>query len=92
MWQCPSQFILLERRTCSKRLNRSSYVLAAIQEVGDVTSLHHYQHMTMARVAHDALLPGAELMKLRVADVEWSGDGKAVTLHIHLFCYSVGRK
>jgi hypothetical protein len=58
-------------------------VLAAIQEVGDMTSLHHYQHMTMARVGHDALLRGAELMKLRVADVERSADGKAVTLHIH---------
>lgn len=59
-------------------------VLAAIQEVEDMASLFHYQHMTMARVAHDALLRGAELMKLRVADVEWSEDAKTVTLHIHL--------
>jgi hypothetical protein len=39
-----------------------------------MTSLYHYQHMTVARVAHDALLREAELTKLRVAAVEWSED------------------
>ena len=38
----------------------------------------------MARVAHDALLRGAELVKLRVAGVEWAEDAKTITLHIHL--------
>lgn len=73
-----------DRSPPARKLPMTHDVLAAIQEVADMTSLHQYQHMTMARVAHDALLRGAELMKLRVTDVEWSADGKAVTLHIHL--------
>ena len=73
-----------DRSPSARKLPMTHDVLAAIQEMGDMTSLHHYQHMTMARVAHDALLRGAELMKLRVADVEWSADGKTVILHIHL--------
>lgn len=57
-----------------RKLPTTHDVLTAIQEVGDMTSLYHYQHTTVARVAHDALLREAELTKLRVADVEWSED------------------
>ena len=43
-------------------------VLAAIQAVGDTTSLYRYQHMAMARVAHDALLREAELVMISCFD------------------------
>lgn len=73
-----------DRTASARKLPMTHDVLAAIQAVADMTSLQHYQHLTMARVAHDALLRGAELIKLRVADLGWSLDGKAVTIHIHL--------
>lgn len=73
-----------DRTSPARKLPMTHDVLAAIQAVADMASAQHYQHVTMARVAHDALLRGAELIKLRVADLEWAPDGKAVTLHIHL--------
>jgi len=73
-----------DRTAPARKLPMTHDVLAATQQAADMTSLQHYQHMTMARVAHDALLRGAELIKLRVADLKWSSDGKSVTLHIHL--------
>jgi len=73
-----------DRSSPARKLPMTHDVLAATQAVADMSSVLHYQHVTMARVAHDALLRGAELIKLRVADLEWASDGKSVTLHIHL--------
>lgn len=73
-----------DRTPSARKLPMTHAILDAVQAVADMTTLQHYQHITMARVAHDALLRGAELVKLRVADLLWSQDGKAVTLLIHL--------
>lgn len=73
-----------DRTPSARKLPMTHDVLDAVQAVADMTVLRHYQHITMARVAHDALLRGVELVKLRVADLKWAQDGKAVTLLIHL--------
>lgn len=73
-----------DRTPSARKLPMTHDILDAVQAVADMTTLQHYQHITMARVAHDALLRGAELVKLRVADLLWSQDCKMVTLLIHL--------
>ena len=73
-----------DRTATARKLPMTHDVLDAVQAVADMTVLQQYQHITMARVAHDALLRGVELIKLRVADLQWAQDGKSVTLLIHL--------
>ena len=58
-------------------------VLNAMQAVADMTKLRHFQHLTMSRVAHDALLRGGELITLLAGQLIWSADKRQVTIIVH---------
>lgn len=73
-----------DHTTSARKLPMTHKVMADVQAAADMTNLSHYQHITMARVARDALLRGSELIKLRVADLVWNSNGKQATLIIHL--------
>lgn len=71
-----------DRTPSARKLPITHKVMADIQAAADMASISHYQHVTMSRIARDALLRGAELIKLRRADVAWSPDGKEVTITV----------
>ena len=58
-------------------------VMDKIQAAGDTTDLRHFQHISVSRVARDALLRGKELIKLRVGEMRWNADRTKVTITIH---------
>lgn len=59
------------------------HVLDKTERVADMTKLYYRQHLTMARLAHDALLRGGELVKLRLCDLEWNAARTEVAITIH---------
>lgn len=58
-------------------------VISDIQRVVNMQTLEGYQHITMSRIAHDALLRGCELVKLKIGDLVWSAEMSAVRMTIH---------
>jgi hypothetical protein len=73
-----------DRSAPARKLPMTARVLDAVQLAADMANPVHYQHLTMSRVAHDALLRGKELSKLRRCDINWSRDRKSVVVKIHL--------
>lgn len=73
-----------DRSVPARKLPMTHSVLADVQRAAEMSKLAHYQHITMARVAKDALLRGGELVKLRRCDVLWSEDKQRVKLRIVL--------
>lgn len=73
-----------DRSAPARKLPVTHKVMNDIEAAADMTNHRHYQHVTMSRVARDALLRGSELIKLRRADIIWSNDRQKVTLVIHL--------
>lgn len=71
-----------DRSVPARKLPMTHDVLGAIQRVASMQERHHYQHITMARVAKDALLRGGELVKLRRSDLTWTPDLSRVTLRV----------
>jgi hypothetical protein len=73
-----------DRSVPRRKLPMTHATIAAITAVSDMYQVRDYQHITMCKVAHDALLRGSELMRLKVGDLIWSQDQKQVTVVIHL--------
>ena len=71
-------------RTAPKRKMPITHtVIADIMSVANMANIRDYQHVTMSKVAHDALLRGKELIKLRVGDLVWSSDRSKVIVTVH---------
>lgn len=66
-----------------RKLPMTHDVLDKLERATDMTKLLYRQHLTMARLAHDALLRGGELVKLRLCDLEWNADRTRVDITIH---------
>lgn len=58
-------------------------VLNRVQRVAQLRHHGDFQHISMSRVAHDALLRGIELTLLRIGNIKWSPDRTRVTIAIH---------
>ena len=72
-----------DRSAPARKLPITHKVMADMQRVADMSNAHHYQVVTMGRVARDALLRGGELIGFKVGHIEWSRDGTQVTLYVH---------
>lgn len=73
-----------DRSQPRRKLPMTHNILSDIAAVADMRSIRDFQHVTMSRVAHDALLRGTELINLKVGDLLWSEDETQVTIVIHL--------
>lgn len=58
-------------------------VLLRLERTANTRSYQDYQHVTMSRLAHDALLRGKELISLLVGTIKWSADRQSVTVVVH---------
>lgn len=66
-----------------RKLPCTNAVLRSVEQAANLRNHQDFQHITMSRVAHDALLRGAELTHLRVGAIEWGPGRKSATINIH---------
>lgn len=73
-----------DRSAPQRKMPMTQAVLQAIQAKANLQLMRHFQHITMCRVAHDALMRGTELLGLLAGHLLWNSDRTQVTITIHL--------